>query len=169
MLELDFTLGAEYWVNGDRQSTNLASYTASICSNLLLRRIEEKYAEKHPMASSHLSPDDLPPQQLKFGDRILRRQLDLSLAQRFQQQCNLSDQQLLATCDWSITTIANVVTLVIVCPDRITNWQVLNQVVVLGNVLSQFSQTAKLRIYSTPDMIDLFEIRVDELSIYQER
>jgi len=54
---------------------------------------------------------------------------------------------------------------VIVCPDRTTNWQVLNQVVVSGNLFSQFSQTAKLRIYSTPDMIDLFEIRVDELSI----
>ncbi|NJR64719.1 MAG: hypothetical protein HC772_04360 [Leptolyngbyaceae cyanobacterium CRU_2_3] len=121
------------------------------------------------MAIPSLPPDDLPPQHLELGDRILRRQLDLSLTQRFQQQCDSTRQQLLLACDWSITTMANVVTLVIVCPDLPTNWQVLNQVVVLGDLMSQFSQDAKLRIYATPEMVDLFEIRVDELSIYRER
>lgn len=121
------------------------------------------------MAISNLPSDDLPPRRLNLADQILRQQLDASLTQRFQQQCDPDTQQLLATCDWSITTTVQVVMLVIVCPDRLTNWKVLNQVVTLGNLMAQFSQDAKLRIYATPEMIDLFEIRVDELSIYQER
>lgn len=121
------------------------------------------------MAISALPPDDLPPQQLKLDDRILRGQLDASLTQRFQQQCDPVSQQLLASCDWTITTAAHVVTLMIVCPNRITNWNVLNHIVTLGNLMAQFSQDAKLRIYSTPEMDDLFEVRVDELSIYRER
>ena len=120
------------------------------------------------MATPNLPPDDLPSQQLELGDRMLRRQLDLSLTQRFQQQCDLVSLQLLAACDWSITTAANVAILVIVCPDRDTNWRVLNQVVALGSGMAQFSQDAKLRIYPTPEMLDYFEIRVDELSIYRE-
>ena len=115
-----------------------------------------------------LSPDDLPSPQPELSDRILLRQLDLSLTQRFQQQCDPASLELLAACDWSITTTANVAILVIVCPDRTTNWQVLNQVVALGNGMAQFSQDAKLRIYPTPEMLDQFEIRVDELSIYRE-
>ena len=120
------------------------------------------------MAIPSLPPDDLPPPQLALADRILRCHLDASLTHRFQQQCDPVSQPLLDTCDWAITTTANVVMLVIVCPDRSTNWQVLNQVVALGNGMAQFSQDAKLRIYATPEMVDWFEIRVDELAIYRE-
>jgi hypothetical protein len=121
------------------------------------------------MSISNLPPDDLPPQQIELDDRILRRQLDSTLTQRFQEQCDRTSKELLDLCDWCITTSANVVTLAILCPDRHTNWQVLNRVVLLGNVMAQFSQDAKLRIYSTPDMVDSFEIRVDELSVYHDR
>ena len=120
------------------------------------------------MAIPALPPDDLPPQRLELGDRFLRRQLDLSLRQRFQQRCDPASLQLLAACDWSITVTANGATLVIVCPNRATNWQVLNQVIALGSGMAQFSQAARLRIYSTPERLDQFEIRVDELSIYRE-
>ncbi|MGK7924286.1 MAG: hypothetical protein AB4290_03360 [Spirulina sp.] len=120
------------------------------------------------MAIPDLPPDDLPPQQLGLSDRILRQKLDLSLTQRFQEQCDPATLQLIAICDWSITTTANVVTLAIVCPDPTTNWQVLEGVVPLGNEIARFSRDAKLRIYSSPEMLDWFEIRVDELSIYRE-
>ncbi|MEO1145239.1 MAG: hypothetical protein AAFY26_06545 [Cyanobacteria bacterium J06638_22] len=118
------------------------------------------------MVRPPLPSDDLPPQELELVDHQLRRRLDQSLTERFQQQCDVSLQDLLALCDWSVTTTANVVTLVIVCPDRPTNWKVLNYVVPLGNIMATFSKDAKLRIYATPDMVDLFEIRVDELSSY---
>lgn len=121
------------------------------------------------MAIPALPPDDLPSQELELSDRLLRRQLDSSLTQRFQRQCGSNILQLLDVCDWLITTTTNVVTLVIVCPDQATNWQVLNYVVELGDKLAQFSKDAKLRIYPTPEMLDQFEIRVDELSMYRER
>ncbi|OUC12227.1 MAG: hypothetical protein B0A82_23670 [Alkalinema sp. CACIAM 70d] len=103
-----------------------------------------------------------------MGDRQLRSQLDRSLTQCFQAQCDPTSLQILNSCEWSITTTANVAMLVIICPNRKTNWQVLNQAVPLSNTIAQFSQDAKLRIYSTPKMLDYFEIRVDEISIYQE-
>lgn len=121
------------------------------------------------MSISNLHPDDLPPQQIDLDDRILRRQLDATLTQRFQEQCDPVSKKLLDRCDWCITTTANVVTLAILCPDRTTNWQVLNRVVPMGNLMAQFSQDAKLRIYSTPEMEEPFEIRVDELSVYRDR
>jgi hypothetical protein len=120
------------------------------------------------MGSTVLPPDDLPPPSLKIDDHLLRRQLDLSLTQRFQQQCDPRSLKILSSCEWSITTTANVGMLVIVCPNRQTNWQVLNQVVPLSNAMAKFSQDAKVRIYPTPEMLDYFEIRVDEISIYQE-
>jgi hypothetical protein len=112
--------------------------------------------------------DDLPPEQLGMDDRDLRRQLDLSLTQRYREQCNSELQTLLNACAWAITTTTNVVTLVIVCPDSITNWKVLSHIVTLGTGLAEFSTDARIRIYSTPEMLDQFEIRVDELSIYQD-
>jgi hypothetical protein len=115
-----------------------------------------------------LPADDLPPDQLELDDRLLRRQLDASLTQRFQQQCDPVCLPLLALCEWAITTTANVAILVIICPDRATNWHILNQVVALGNGMAQFSQDAKLRIYPTPETTDPFEIRVDEISIYSD-
>jgi UDP-N-acetyl-D-mannosaminuronic acid transferase (WecB/TagA/CpsF family) len=120
------------------------------------------------MVIPNLPPDDLPPQQLEIGDQILLRQLDLSLTQMFLRQCDSVCQQLLAQCHWAITTTANVAMLVIVCPNKKTNWLVLNQVTILANSMAQISQDAKLRIYPTPQRLDYFEIRVDELPIYQE-
>jgi hypothetical protein len=121
------------------------------------------------MNISNLSPDDLPPEQIDLNDRLLREQLDSSLTERFQQQCDRTTERLLAKCDWSVTTAANVVTLSIVCRDPIVNWKILNRVQVLGSLMAQFSQDAKLRIYPNAGAIDPFEIRVDELSIYREK
>ncbi|MEY2978657.1 MAG: hypothetical protein ACO3NK_11725 [Prochlorotrichaceae cyanobacterium] len=102
-----------------------------------------------PSPLNQLPPDDLPPAQPGGEDFLLRRQLDLSLTGRFQAYCDPPTQAILSRCDWSIKTIAQVATLVIVCPNRATNWQVLNQVIPLGSELAKLSQAAKLRIYAT--------------------
>lgn len=120
------------------------------------------------MPHSSLPPDDLPPHKLEFDDRLLRHKLDRSLTEQFYRHCSPDLQLLLATCDWTITTAINVVTLVIICPNQSTNWLVLSHAVPLGEAMAEISQDAKLRIYATPEMLSLFEIRVDELSIYQE-
>ncbi|MEM9539376.1 MAG: hypothetical protein AAGA60_07675 [Cyanobacteria bacterium P01_E01_bin.42] len=120
------------------------------------------------MVLPHLPPDDLPSPTLALEDRLLRHQLDSSLTQRFQQQCHPEILQLLTDCEWSISTAANVAILVIICPDRATNWRVLERVVDFGKEMSAFSRDAKLRIYSSPKMSERVEIRVDELSVYEE-
>lgn len=117
-----------------------------------------------------LSPEDQPPPQLSSQDRELRRRLDQSLTQQFTDwltQSDLTLQVLLSQCDWYITTAANVVTLVIECPNEALNWQVLQQVQPLGRAMKSLSKDAKLRI-CPPDGAEPFEIRVDELPIYRE-
>lgn len=118
------------------------------------------------MTPLNLPPDDLPPEELTAGDRQLRQQLDASLTQRFQHHCNPFVKQLLAQCDWYITTTAKGMMLVIACPDAATNWQVLHDVQSLGAPMAQFSQEARIRIYPPIGTGEPFEIRVDELSIY---
>ncbi|MDX2229355.1 MAG: hypothetical protein NW220_06940 [Leptolyngbyaceae cyanobacterium bins.349] len=120
------------------------------------------------MKNLSLSPDDQPPIELSASDRALRRQLDASLTQRFEHQCDPFLTQLLSRCDWYITTYTNVVTLVIACPDSSTNWEVLHHVAYFGTPMEQFSQDAKIRIYPPMGTGEPFEIRVDELSIYRE-
>jgi hypothetical protein len=121
------------------------------------------------MKASHLSPDDLPPSKPDLGDRLLRYQLDMTLTEQFWQHCDSKSQSLLEKCDWIITTIANVATLVIICPNREWSWKILNRVLNLGNQMAQISQDAKLRIYTTPEKADWFDIRVEELSVYNEK
>lgn len=120
------------------------------------------------MKNPNLPPDDQPPVELSASDRALRRLLDASLTQRFEQQCDPFLKELLSLCDWYITTYTNVVTLVIACPDMATNWQMLHHVAYFGTPMEQVSKDAKIRIYPPIGTGDPFEIRVDELSIYQE-
>jgi len=120
------------------------------------------------MQNSSLPQDDRAPQQLGAADLLLRRQLDDSLARYFMQQCDAANRQLLATFNWSIATTSNVPTLTIVCANQCASWQVLNRAVSLGETLARFSRDAKLRIYATPELLEAFDIRVDELSVYRE-
>ncbi|MEB3293793.1 MAG: hypothetical protein VKJ24_11595 [Synechococcales bacterium] len=120
-----------------------------------------------PLGSS-LPPDDLPPQILVLGDRLLRQQLELAMTCWFWSRCNPRLQYLLSGCEWSLSTTAQGPLLMIACPDRLTNWHILNQVVPLGTAVAELSQDAKLRIYPSFDRIDPFEIRVDELPIYRD-
>jgi len=120
------------------------------------------------MKNLNLPPDDHPPAELSASDRALRRQLDASLTQRFEQQCDPFLQELLSRCDWYLTTHTNVITLVIGCPDIATNWEVLHHVAYFGTPMEQFSKDAKIRIYPPMNTGEPFEIRVDELSIYRE-
>lgn len=121
------------------------------------------------MIKPFLPPDDLPTDELTQYDRRLRRQLDASLTDRFEQRCDPFTKELLSNCEWYITTYTHVVTLVIHCPDSATNWRVLHHVLTLGEPMAQFSQDAKIRIDPPPGRGTPFEIRVDELSIYRHR
>ncbi len=120
------------------------------------------------MSNPSLSPDDLPPTEPTRFDRILRRQLEESTGKRLYEQCDRTVQALLSSCEWYITTNASALTLVIVCADRVTNWRVLNNLVQIGSQLEQFSSRAKIRICPPMGMGTPFEMRVDEISVYQD-
>ncbi|EKQ71025.1 hypothetical protein OsccyDRAFT_1338 [Leptolyngbyaceae cyanobacterium JSC-12] len=120
------------------------------------------------MFTPFLSPEDRPPVELGQVDRFLQRQLQEAVTKRFYEACDGVTQALLTCCDWQITAGKDVLTLMIQCPDMMTNWRVLNNVVSLGNTLQQFVPSAKIRICPPPETGTPFEIRVDEISVYRD-
>ena len=114
------------------------------------------------------SPDDLPPAEFGQVDQSLQRQLEESVSKHFYEACDGVTQGLLLRCEWHITTSANALTLVILCPDMMTNWRVLNNVVPLGKSLEQFISSAKIQVCPPVGMGTPFEIRVDEISVYRD-
>ena len=120
------------------------------------------------MSLSFLPADDLPPAEVEPMDKILQRQLEESLTKHFYESCNGVTQGLLLRCEWCITTMVDALTLEILCPDMMTNWRVLNNVVPLGNTLKQFVPSAKVRICPPPDMGLPFEVKVDEVSAHRD-
>ncbi|NJP10837.1 MAG: hypothetical protein HC866_16305 [Leptolyngbyaceae cyanobacterium RU_5_1] len=120
------------------------------------------------MLNLSLDPDDLPPAQLDQADSILCRQLEESISRHFYENCNGVTQALLLSCEWYIATNSDALMLVITCPDMMTNWRVLNNVVLIGNVLERFVSSAKIRVCPPADAGVPFEIRVDEISVYRD-
>lgn len=114
------------------------------------------------------SPDDLPPSQIAAIDGLLRRQLEVSIGKNFYNACTNKVKILLASCEWYFNTNASAMTLVINCPDLTTSWSVLNEVVAIATTLKDFASSAKVRISPPINKGEPFEIRVDELDIYQE-
>ena len=114
-----------------------------------------------------LPPQDLPPESLTDLDTSLRRQLELSTTKHFFEACDGSIQSLLMECGWTIS-VAEVLMLVIHCPDITTNWRVLNRITAISEPLAQFSPLAKIRVYPPMGTGGPFDMRVDERSEYHE-
>ncbi len=120
------------------------------------------------MSLPFLSADDLPPAELDQLDRLLQQQLEESISKHFYEACDGVTQGLLLRCEWHISSLADALTLEIRCPDMMTNWRVLNNIVPLSNVLKQFVPSAKVRICPPADSGMPFEVRVDEVSVYRD-
>ena len=119
------------------------------------------------MNNSLLPEDDLPPSEIKLTDRILQRQLEKSIGNYFYQACDRPTQALLSKCQWYVITNANLITLVIECPDPSLNWRVLKNLVKLGSALASWPR-AKIRVCPPPATGTPFEMRVDEISVYRD-
>ncbi|MEB3182590.1 MAG: hypothetical protein VKL59_26670 [Nostocaceae cyanobacterium] len=120
------------------------------------------------MNKNSLPEDDSQPKQLTSLDLILMHQLENSVAKLFYEACDSSSQKLLSNCKWYITTYARAMTLVIKCPDQVTNWRVLQEIVKIGMGLEQFVKSAKIRVCPPENEGTPFEIRVDEISVYKD-
>lgn len=118
--------------------------------------------------TSFLPPDDLPPSQVDQLDALLRQQLEASISKYLFESCDGVTQSVLSSCEWYITIDASAMMLVIQCPDMTVNWRVVNNLVLLGTQLAEFSKDAKIRI-CPPDEQELpYELRVDEISMYRD-
>lgn len=115
-----------------------------------------------------LPPEDRPPEMPTDLDVGLRRQLELSTSQHFFEACDGPTQSLLMECGWTIS-VAEVLMLVIHCPDAIKNWRVLGHIAAIAEPLAQFSPRAKIRVYPPLGTGAPFDMRVDERSEYRDR
>lgn len=120
------------------------------------------------MSIPFLSADDQPPAEFGQTDKLLQRQLIESVAKHFYESCDGVTQSLLLRCEWHLIAMIDALTLEIFCPDMMTNWRVLNNVVPLGNALKQFVPSAKVRICPPPDTGAPFEVRVSEVSVHRD-
>lgn len=112
--------------------------------------------------------EDSHPMQPTSADIILRQQLEYSISKYFYEGCDRTIQNLLSGCRWYVTTQANAMTLVIECPDQITNWRILQKIVSMGTLLNSIMSSAKIRVYPPESQGIPFEMRVDELSVYRD-
>ncbi|MFN6519549.1 MAG: hypothetical protein RMY29_034355 [Nostoc sp. CreGUA01] len=115
-----------------------------------------------------LNGDDSHPVQPTSADIILRQQLEYSISRYFYDGCDRTIQNLLSNCRWYVTTHASAMTLVIECPDQVTNWRILQKIVPMGTLLHQIISSAKIRVCPPEGQGVAFEMRVDELSVYRD-
>ncbi|OCQ99722.1 hypothetical protein BCD67_15045 [Oscillatoriales cyanobacterium USR001] len=111
--------------------------------------------------------DDLPPLQTALDNRMLQRQLENSIEKYFYQDCDSRTKLLLSKCEWYITVNANAVVLTIECPDSVTNWRILQNLIKIGSVLENL-ESAKIRVCPPPGTGTPFEMRVKEIFVYRD-
>ena len=115
-----------------------------------------------------LHSDDLPPLQLEETDSSLSRQLEEALSRYFYESCDGVTQALLTNCEWYFTAISTAPTLVINGANSAMNQRVFNYIVAISTALSEFSVSARVVIGSSIGQEAFIEIRVDEISAYQD-
>jgi hypothetical protein len=111
--------------------------------------------------------DDLSHSQTTSDNRILQRKLENSIEKYFDQACDSHIKLLLSKCEWYITINAKAIVLTIECPDPITNWHILQNLVKIGSVLENL-ESAKIRVCPPPATGTPFEMRVKEIFVYRE-
>ncbi|MBK1989473.1 hypothetical protein A0J48_018365 [Sphaerospermopsis aphanizomenoides BCCUSP55] len=117
-------------------------------------------SEFHADDKHHLQPTS--------ADIILQQQLEYSISRYFYEGCDRIIQNLLSHCRWYVTTHASAMTLVIECPDQVTNWRILQKIVPMASLLYSIVSSAKIRVCPPEANAVPFEMRVDELSVYRD-
>ncbi|WP_353932350.1 hypothetical protein WJM97_07125 [Okeanomitos corallinicola TIOX110] len=117
---------------------------------------------------SGFNADDKRPMQATSADIILRQQLEYSISRYFYEGCDRIIQNLLSHCRWYMTTESSVLTLVIECPDQVSNWKLLQKIVPMASIIYGIVSSAKIRVCPPDANAVPFEMRVDELSVYRD-
>ncbi|MBD2577776.1 hypothetical protein [Oscillatoria sp. FACHB-1406] len=121
------------------------------------------------MNPSSLPPEDLPPTEATRSDRLLSRELDRRLSQFFEEACQRDGtlQAVLSQCRWLTAAQPYPSTLIIYCPSLAIGWQVLQHLGGIGRLL-EATAIARIRICPPPTEGTPLDIRVDELSLYDD-
>jgi hypothetical protein len=120
------------------------------------------------MNKSFLPADDLPPTKVTQLDQILRFQFERSTGRCFYEACDRIRQALLSSCQWYLMTDNNTLKLVIDCPDIVTYWHVVSNIIQIGYRLERFASDAKIRVYPPFGKGMPFEISIQEVSAYRD-
>jgi hypothetical protein len=115
------------------------------------------------MTLSSLHPDDLPSNERSDG--ILLQQLESAITKRFYEACDGVTQALLMNCEWSVTTRAPALTLIIISPNLPTHGRVLNHLMMISTHLAPFTNRAKIRVCPPPGSEIPIEIWVGEVPV----
>ena len=116
------------------------------------------------MNKHSLPPDDLPPVQATQLDGLLLRQLEEATGRYFYQSCGPITRALLSSCHWYFTTKASSLTLLIICYDIESYWQLTNAIPHIIGRLKQFSDNAKIRLCPPTEKGIPWELKLDEIS-----
>ncbi len=120
------------------------------------------------MNKSFLHADDLPPREVTQRDKMLLLELERSTGKCFYLSCDGITQALLSNCFWYLTIDTEYLTLVIHCPDIVTYWHIVSNIVQLGMKLEPLAPSAKIRVNPPPGKGTSFEISVDEVSAFRD-
>ena len=118
------------------------------------------------MTKPSLSSDDLPSSHVDPLDQVWRQQLEALTARYFYEACDGVTQAVLSSCQWSITSNASALTLIITCPNLAVHLRLLNNFGLIAAQLAPFSSGARIRVCSAEEPDQSLEIRVDEASGY---
>jgi hypothetical protein len=127
-----------------------------------------------------LPPEDLPPHDMTLNDHLIHRQLEDCLNHYFYTACVRQVQQsdrrqekrrsllaILSQCIWFVTMNAKTAMLAIECPDLATCWRVLENIEAIAQLLEELA-IRKIRIAPPSHQGTPLEIRIDEISVYQD-
>lgn len=114
------------------------------------------------MALPDLPSDDLPPPPTPL-DHLLRLRLEKQAGYHFLHTCDRITQSILAQCQWGIKTDAEVLTLVITCPDIEIYWYIISALPQFANALERITSFARVVVNPPPDKGRPFEVHVDEI------
>ncbi|SRR5579883_327917 len=113
---------------------------------------------RHP-----LPPDDLPPVKATQLDSLLLRQLEEATGKRFYQSCGPITRTLLSSCHWYFTTKTSSLTLIIICYDIESYWQITNAIPHIVGKLKLFSDNAKIRLCPPTQKGIPWELKFNEI------
>jgi hypothetical protein len=119
------------------------------------------------MSKIRFLPDDLPPVVFTDRDRTLHHQLEEAVRKYFYEACDGVTQGLLMSLgsEWTVLIQAEALILMISCPEQSIHWRVLNNIEPLGNILRQFSPTAKIRVCLSGFSETATEICINGISV----